>query len=177
MIQRRSGRIITVTGGGADKPLKGALPYATSKAGTEGLTRNLALEVGPLGITCNCLNPGLVDTPGFPLSGYPPERRASMKPVSPGHAARLTVWLASEAAREVNGQSIDAPESMRRSGIRGGKGRPSSAGARHHGAPLPGCHADHRRFNSVKAITLLTSVGAYDYGWLRWPATLDMPLP
>ena len=110
MIQRRSGRIITVTGGGADKPLKGALPYATSKAGIEGLTRNLALETGALGITCNCINPGLVDTPGFPLSGYPPERRASMKPVSPEHAARLTVWLASDAAREVNGQSIDAPE-------------------------------------------------------------------
>lgn len=110
MIQRRAGRIITFTGAGAREPLKGALPYASSKAGIEGLTRNLALEVGPMGVTCNCIGPGLVDTPGFPLSGYPPERRMSMRPVGPEHAARLAVWLASDAASDVNGQSIDAPE-------------------------------------------------------------------
>lgn len=110
MVQRRAGRIITFTGGGAKTPLKGALPYAASKTGVEGLTRNLAFEVGPLGITVNCIEPGLVDTPGFPLSGYPPERRAQMHPVSPEHAARLAIWLASDAAAEVNGQVIDAVE-------------------------------------------------------------------
>ena len=106
MIQRRSGRIINFTGGGAAQPLKGGLPYATSKAGIEGLTRNLALEVEPMGITCNCISPGRVDTPGFPVGPSPADQRGV---VGPEHAAHLAVWLASDASKDVNGQAIDAP--------------------------------------------------------------------
>jgi NAD(P)-dependent dehydrogenase (short-subunit alcohol dehydrogenase family) len=37
--------------------------YAASKAGIESLTRSLAIELGPLGVRVNCLNPAAVETP------------------------------------------------------------------------------------------------------------------
>ena len=54
MIERgEGGRIINMTGGGAatDRPLRGGISYASSKAGVEGMTRNLELEVSRFGIT------------------------------------------------------------------------------------------------------------------------------
>ena len=108
MIERGWGRVMTMTGAGAARPYRGALPYASSKAGVEGLTRNLAEEVARFGITCNCIAPGRVDTRGFALARSPggPELSA----VPPDMAATLAVWLASDEASSVNGQTISAPE-------------------------------------------------------------------
>lgn len=43
----------------------GAIPYAMSKAGLEGMARSLALEFAPRGIRVNCIAPGFVQTPLF----------------------------------------------------------------------------------------------------------------
>lgn len=108
MIEKGWGRIMTMTGAGAARPYRGSLPYASSKAGIEGLTRNLAEEVGPFGVTCNCIAPGRVDTRGFALSRYP--RSPDTSAVEPDLAARLAIWLARPEASSVNGQTISAPE-------------------------------------------------------------------
>ena len=107
MIARRRGVIVNMTGGGAasDRPLRGGIAYASSKAGVEGFTRNLAIEVGSLGIAVNAIQPGRVDTRGFPAATI---TSGAGNLVPPDHAARLAVWLTTGEGRELQGQTIDA---------------------------------------------------------------------
>jgi NAD(P)-dependent dehydrogenase (short-subunit alcohol dehydrogenase family) len=62
MIRRRWGRIVNFasTAANVGYPMHGA--YCASKSGLLGLTRCVALEGAPYGVTCNAINPGFVDT-------------------------------------------------------------------------------------------------------------------
>lgn len=55
--------------------------YAVSKGGLESLTKSIAQELAPRGITVNCVAPGGVDTPM--IAGNPPEAIDSMKAAVP----------------------------------------------------------------------------------------------
>lgn len=63
MIEARWGRIVNISSSSAHsgQPLLG--PYVSSKSGLNGLTKSLALEFGPRGITVNAIPPGFIDTP------------------------------------------------------------------------------------------------------------------
>lgn len=64
MIDAKWGRIVTiasVAGLGGGGP--GLAHYAAAKGGMIALTKQLALEFGPMGVTANAIAPGLVDTP------------------------------------------------------------------------------------------------------------------
>ncbi len=64
------GRIITIGSVNADRmPFSGGSVYAMSKAAVAGLTRGLARDLGPRGITVNCVQPGPVDTDMNPDEG------------------------------------------------------------------------------------------------------------
>ncbi len=64
------GRIISIGSVNADRmPFPGGAPYAMSKAAVAGLTRGLARDLGPRGITVNTVQPGPVDTDMNPASG------------------------------------------------------------------------------------------------------------
>jgi gluconate 5-dehydrogenase len=62
MLQRGRGSQINVVSLNNDRPLKGVMPYAVSKAGLGMMTRALALEWGPRGVRVNAIAPGFILT-------------------------------------------------------------------------------------------------------------------
>lgn len=64
MIEQGSGKIINISSGTALAGVPGMLHYVTSKGGVIGLTRALAREVGPMGISVNVITPGLTQSEG-----------------------------------------------------------------------------------------------------------------
>ncbi|MGQ0525096.1 MAG: SDR family NAD(P)-dependent oxidoreductase [Betaproteobacteria bacterium] len=93
---------------------KGALHRAhviTAKAGLAGMTKALALDLAPRGITVNCVVPGTVDTQrGLPGAPERPEYRRSVPPLGrrgePEEVAAMVRMLCGPDARYVTGQSI-----------------------------------------------------------------------
>ena len=62
MINAKSGRIINVSSVWGLTGASCEVHYSASKAGLRGLTQALAKELGPSGITVNCVEPGVIDT-------------------------------------------------------------------------------------------------------------------
>lgn len=105
------GRIITIGSVNADRmPFVGGGVYAMSKAAVAGLTRGLARDLGPRGITVNTVQPGPVDTEMNPAEGPFAESIKSMLALSRyGHAeeiAGLVAHLASPESGFITGASL-----------------------------------------------------------------------
>lgn len=63
MIKNKSGKIVNIASGGGVLGIPKALPYSTAKAGVLGLTRSMAIDLGPYNINVNCIAPGNVINP------------------------------------------------------------------------------------------------------------------
>jgi 3-oxoacyl-[acyl-carrier protein] reductase len=61
MVEARYGRIVSMSSTSA-LGNRGQANYATAKAGLQGFTKTLAIELGPFGITANAVAPGFVET-------------------------------------------------------------------------------------------------------------------
>ncbi|MFH5822846.1 SDR family NAD(P)-dependent oxidoreductase [Georgenia sp. AZ-5] len=88
------------------------LHYVTAKAGVVGLTRAMARELGSHDVTVNALMPGSVDT-GIPRDSAQPSAvdqivasQALRRRLRPTDIAGAAVFLASDAARAITGQTI-----------------------------------------------------------------------
>jgi 3-oxoacyl-[acyl-carrier protein] reductase len=87
-------------------------PYAAAKAGVTGLTRALAVELGPEGITVNCICPGPIDTgmtaaiPDEDKKIFAKRRTALRRYGSPEEVAHMTVSLCLPAASYITGATI-----------------------------------------------------------------------
>lgn len=61
MIEQKYGRIINISSTSA-LGNRGQANYATAKAGLQGFTKTLAIELGKFGVTCNAVAPGFIET-------------------------------------------------------------------------------------------------------------------
>ena len=108
---RDGGRIIAVSTGGTKMPFANAALYLGSKAAVEQFVRSLAREMGPRNITANILSPGFTDTDML-NSEEVRALGASLSPFNrigtPQEVANVSAFLASDAARWVTGQNLQA---------------------------------------------------------------------
>jgi 3-oxoacyl-[acyl-carrier protein] reductase len=108
---RDGGRIIAVSTGGTKMPFANAALYLGSKAAVEQFVRSLAREMGPRNITANILSPGFTDTDML-NSEEVRALGASLSPFNrigtPQEVADVSAFLASDAARWVTGQNLQA---------------------------------------------------------------------
>ncbi len=111
------GRVITISSGaGLQASLTGIQAYATAKHAMVGLTRQLAHELGPHGITVNSVAPGLVTSNPASLAqweSYGPEKQKAMlegialrRMGTPQDIANAVLFFASPLADFVNGQIL-----------------------------------------------------------------------
>lgn len=117
MVKQRYGRIISLSSVSA-LGNRGQANYAAAKAGLQGFTRTVAIELGPFGITSNAVAPGLIETAmthalaerlGISFDELK-ERLAPQVPLrrfgQPHEVASVIAFLASDDASYVSGQII-----------------------------------------------------------------------
>jgi 3-oxoacyl-[acyl-carrier protein] reductase/(S)-1-phenylethanol dehydrogenase len=115
MAERGWGRIVNVASDTFDRPPgPGLLAYITSKGAVIGLTRALAVELGPAGITVNAISPGLTRT-GAAAAGQPQELfdavragQAIKRTLQPADYAGVLLFLVSDQGAVITGQTISA---------------------------------------------------------------------
>jgi 3-oxoacyl-[acyl-carrier protein] reductase len=117
MVDAKFGRIINMSSISAQGN-RGQVNYSTAKAGLQGMTRTLAIELGPFGITVNAIAPGFVETPmtaatadrlGVTMEDFKagiaaavPVRRVG----GPNEIAHAAAFLAAEESWYVTGQVL-----------------------------------------------------------------------
>jgi 3-oxoacyl-[acyl-carrier protein] reductase len=117
MRQRRWGRIVNISSGaGRTVSLTGIQAYASAKAGQIGFTRQMAHELGPFGITVNCIAPGFVlsnPTSQRQWDSYGPAGQrdlvagiAMRRLGEPGDIANGVLFFAADRSSWVTGQTI-----------------------------------------------------------------------
>ena len=113
MRARKSGAIVNIASIAASFPQGQSGAYSAGKAGVAMLSRQLAMEWGPVGVRSNCVSPGMVRTPmseAFYQAQGVAAARANLVPARrygiPSDIADAVLFLASDRASYVTGQDL-----------------------------------------------------------------------
>lgn len=123
MVERGYGRIVNIASISGQRASLSRTAYGTSKGAVIQLTRQMALELGPLGITANAIAPGPVET-ALAAANHTAETRAAYAAAIPlgrygevSEMADAALFLASEAAAYVNGHVLNVDGGYAAAGI------------------------------------------------------------
>jgi 3-oxoacyl-[acyl-carrier protein] reductase len=117
MVEQRYGRIVSLSSSSA-LGNRGQVNYSAAKAGLQGFTKTLAIELGPFGVTANAVAPGFIVTDmtaataarvGVPFEDFQKlaaDRIAVRRVGYPADVANVISFLVSEGAGFVSGQVI-----------------------------------------------------------------------
>jgi NAD(P)-dependent dehydrogenase (short-subunit alcohol dehydrogenase family) len=107
MCERRWGRVISISSGAGTAGVAiGVSPYSAGKGGGIAFTRTLALEVARMGVTANTLAIGLMGHPDPSVTAGLARSIPVGRTGEPADIAAACVWLASDEAAWVTGQTI-----------------------------------------------------------------------
>ena len=114
LLDRKSpGRIVNISSVHDELPFPGYTSYCASKGGVQMITRNLAVELGPTGITVNSVSPGAIQTPiNQDLKDNPEKRQKVIANIPLGRIGRpddvshLVSFLASDQASYITGSTF-----------------------------------------------------------------------
>lgn len=124
MVKRGWGRIVNVASISGQKAGWGRTAYGTSKAGLIHLTKQMAMELGPLGITANAIGPGPVETDMTRTAHTPKTREAYLQAIPAGRyglpeeMAAAVAFLASDDAAYINGHCLNVDGGYVAAGIK-----------------------------------------------------------
>jgi len=120
MIAQGWGRIINIASGSGKRGAVQRAAYSASKHGLLGLTKTAALEVASTGVTVNAICPGIIrgefatrllrqraETHGTTLEDEEKLSNPMQRLLEPEEIAEMAVYLASDAARGITGQSVN----------------------------------------------------------------------
>jgi 3-oxoacyl-[acyl-carrier protein] reductase len=112
MLPRKYGKIVNITTIGAHRGVPSTTVYNAAKSGIIGMTKSLAVDLGPSGININCVAPGLglTDFGG----GNPPEEilntalahTPNRRTTTPQDIANTVAFLVSDISSDILGQNI-----------------------------------------------------------------------
>lgn len=103
MMEARRGRIVAVGSRAGVQPGPGMAAYSASKAALNALIQSIAAEVAECGITANVVLPSTIDTEANRKWGTPEQISTWVQPKS---IADVILWLASDAAGDINGALV-----------------------------------------------------------------------
>ena len=116
MVAAGWGRIVNLSALGAQSGASNMVHYTATKGGVIAMTRSLAIELGPKGITVNSVSPGFIDTPmarramNGGLFPVPYEQILASYPIPrigrPDEVAAACAFFASDDAGYVTGQLL-----------------------------------------------------------------------
>jgi NAD(P)-dependent dehydrogenase (short-subunit alcohol dehydrogenase family) len=111
MMERRSGRIVSIASTSGVIGMMKGVEYSAAKAGIIGFTKALAKEAAPYGINVNCISPGIVGTPR--VLTMVPERIEQWKRgiklgrlAEPEEIASVALFLVSDESSYITGQNV-----------------------------------------------------------------------
>jgi NAD(P)-dependent dehydrogenase (short-subunit alcohol dehydrogenase family) len=116
-LAKRKGSVVNVSSVNGLRSFPGVLAYCVSKAGVDHLTRCAAIEMAPLGVRINAVNPGVTVTNLHRRSGMDDAQYAAFlersktthplgRPGQPGDIVGMILFLASDRASWMTGETI-----------------------------------------------------------------------